>query len=328
MSTLDLLKAYHMRFETESERIAKIRELWSRFNEEPNDEPEKDTSTARENARRAARRQQIDYNVLALLLISHSVVPWDYEIKKISHVDKLKGILGTHTRDRVIDEKLEASVGMSRVKDESVKQIGKGIPTPIFDLLDPIHPGLPFFQALDQYLRMSEAIALVLNLSYEALREPDFNQFLHINRDTDLNYDQRLILSIALVAWADRFLPRGALTKSPLEMANTLSQDMEFRAYAHAFARFLDRMRARNYGKEYVGVYSRLSKAALIRVLNFHSIDQNLLLLPHHSTSPAACRRTFMTRTHPDNILTWEAGYRKAFIAESERARNDIKSKK
>ena len=43
MSLLDILKAYHMRFETAPDRQKEIRRIWSAFNESPPSESDRET---------------------------------------------------------------------------------------------------------------------------------------------------------------------------------------------------------------------------------------------------------------------------------------------
>lgn len=282
MSLLDILKAYHMRFETDSGNLQEIRRIWSVFNDPPISEL--DNKTQDEKAEQAEtvlaqRKKAVETHVIPALLMRCGIEPWSYSANRPENAQLLKGIIGTHRRDRIVDKKLSVS---------SSKRL--------FDLIEPVQTGINFFRMIDQYRRIDEAIDTLESSAQESAFNPAFG--------LNLNYDQRLILRLALIAWVDRFAPNTAFDKdvSEKDLAEMLARDAEFRSYARHFARFLERLRYIDDTKP--GAFKRLDKSSLLRCIRYWDTRTNLLLLPHRLAAPAACKREFLNATTPEAMAS------------------------
>ena len=283
MSMLDILKAYHMRFEDDEEKLKEIQRIWSEFNmqEDLPVQNEKEHSVIEQKAN---QYWLVTQYVIPALLLSSGTWPWDKD--NVKNVDKLKGIMGTHRHDRVVDEKL------SKLDNSKIG---------IFDLLDPINPGLNFFLMLDQYRKIATSV----------------KQFL-INQPITLKFDDaEFILVLALMAWVDRFLKTGLIEKDSSVITKALEEDLDFRSYAQTFARFLNCLKYNS--DEDPGAFSQVRKVRLLGLLNYKQRGESLLLLPHRTSSPAACKRELIRMTTPEVMSRkiWNTnhleGYRKAY---------------
>lgn len=286
MSLLDILKAYHMRFESDPVRQEEIRRIWSTFNELPASEVDlkkipgasREDEVGRSNKTVEKRKRSVEAHVIPALLMRCGIDPWPSSANTPKNADWLRGIVGTHRDDRIVDRKLSAS---------SEKRL--------FDLLEPVQTGIGFFRMLDQYRRIDEAL--------DVMQEEEKNMF-NPAAGFSLNGDQTQILRLALIAWVDRFAPApkdlevfGADT-SPEARARLLASDIEFRTYARHFARFVNRLRNKDEIKE-PGAFQRLDKAALLRCLRYENVRTNLIFLPHRSATPASCKRELLNATTP-----------------------------
>ena len=105
MSLLDILKAYHMRFETAPDRQKEIRRIWSAFNESPPSESDREThddeASKAAAARLAQRKYAVEAHVIPALLMRCDIDPWPESANSPQNADLLKGIIGTHRRDRI-----------------------------------------------------------------------------------------------------------------------------------------------------------------------------------------------------------------------------------
>lgn len=286
MSLLDILKAYHMRFESDPVRLEEIRRIWSTFNELPvpevdlNKTPEEslEDEVARSNTRVAKRKHSVEAHVIPALMMRCGIEPWPSSANTPQNADWLRGIVGTHRDDRIVDRKLSVSTDKH-----------------LFDLLEPVQTGIGFFRMLDQYRRIDEALDVM-----EQLEKNIFNPTAGFT----LNGDQTQILRLALIAWVDRFAPapKGietfAVDTSPEAWARFLSSDIEFRTYARHFARFINRLRNKDEKKD-PGAFKRLDKASLLRCIRYENVRTNLIFLPHRSATPASCKRELLNATTP-----------------------------
>ncbi len=269
MTVLDLLKAYHMR-QSEPQVAEKINRFWSAIM--------KDELPKEGNGGSDGNKYTSVY-ALPVMLIPYGVPLWT----NLTPIDAfhLKGILGTLSGDRIVDAKLRGG------NDRDFSEIP--------DLLDTIQPGLAFFQTLDYYRALSKAIYKdVTNGGYE---EP-------FGGGTQL-------LVYALVCWADRFLQwdwcKGDkfVGDAPIsedrieELSARLKNDLDYAEYKRCYQVFLRRLKR---DKNNIGAFDRLDSARIFRMLEYYYPVTNLLLLPHHSNSPAACRREFLRRTTPDEL--------------------------
>ena len=266
MTLLEILRTYHMRY-SEGKEI-EISSIWSEFNIAFSEE-DQIANSATEGELSRTSKDLIEQEVIPALLIKHGIAPWD--AYKVENADKLKGIMGSYQHDRIVDEKFKNQI------TETDRP---------YDLLDIIHPGLPFFKMLSQYHKISKAI--------EQLKEKGFDY----TNGLYLTSDQLSLVKMALIAWVDRFLLRGQLEKDSNGIAECLAGDVEFRSYAHVFVRFMNRLRYQ--GKEKSGAFGRLDKIRLICLLKYDKPQDNLILLPHRTTSPASCRRALSEYINPD----------------------------
>ena len=299
MNLLDILKAYHMRFASEPNQQEEIRTIWNSFNVPPACESELKTKEG-EACRNdltvfAERKRAVEAHVLPALLMRFCIEPWSWSANTPQNADLLKGIIGTHRGDRIVDQKISSSGA-----------------THLFDLLEPIQTGIGFFRALDQYRRIDEALS--------KMEQEYFNPALGLS----LNSDQTLILRLALIAWIDRFGPKNVFQNGtePKRFAEALAADHEFRVYARHFARFINRLRNKDADKD-PGAFYRLDKTSLLRCLRYWNTGTNLLFLPHRSATPAACRREFLAATTPDAMNQYlvhkypQERYLSAYLAEA-----------
>lgn len=300
MTLLDILKAYHTRFTNEPKQFEEIRKIWNAFNVPPACKSESKTQQEDEVCRNhtevlAERKQAVEAHVLPAMLMRFGIEPWSWTANIPKNADLLKGIIGTHRGDRIVDQKISSS-GDSH----------------LFDLLEPIQTGIGFFRALDQYRRIDEALS--------RMEQEFFNPALGLS----LNSDQTLILRLALIAWIDRFGPKNVFqngTESK-RFAEALTADHEFRVYARHFARFINRLRNKGADKD-SGAFDRLDKTSLLRCLRYWNTGTNLIFLPHRSATPAACRREFMAATTPDAMNQYlihkypQERYLSAYLAET-----------
>lgn len=286
MSLLDILKAYHMRFESDPVRLEEIRRIWSTFNELPvpevdlnkTSEESLEDKVARSNTRVAKRKHSVEAHVIPALMMRCGIEPWPSSANTPQNADWLRGIVGTHRDDRIVDRKLFVSTDKH-----------------LFDLLEPVQTGIGFFRMLDQYRRIDEAL--------DVMEQQEKNIF-NPTAGFTLNGDQTQILRLALIAWVDRFAPapKGietfAVDTSPEAWARFLSSDIEFRTYARHFARFINRLRNKDEKKD-PGAFKRLDKASLLRCLRYENVRTNLIFLPHRSATPASCKRELLNATTP-----------------------------
>ena len=281
MSLLDMLKAYHMRLETDPSVLEDIRKIWSRFNiAEPNASDEDDLPEADPTVER--RRRLLDTHVLPALLLRHGVSPGDLVPEKDAILlPLLKGITGTLQGDRAVDlKRRDASRHTTRV----------------FDLMDPVEPGYGFFLMLDQYLRIDEALETITKTLGSA-------------GERQLNDFQQQIHRLMLIAWIDRFGPADAFDPriDPAALAERLTTDWEFLAYRRMVTRFLSRLYHRQAVPELPPAYSRLAGGTLLYHLHHEKPQQSLILVPHRTRSPSDCRRAFFDATRPEALPFYEA---------------------
>lgn len=97
MSLLDILKAYHMRFETAPDRQKEIRRIWSAFNESPPSESDREThddeASKAAAARLAQRKYAVEAHVIPALLMRCDIDPWPESANSPQNADLLKGIM-------------------------------------------------------------------------------------------------------------------------------------------------------------------------------------------------------------------------------------------
>lgn len=309
MSLLDILKAFHMRFESDPVRLEEIRRIWNTFNELPASEADLNKSKTRgasledevdrSNTTVAKRKRSVETHVIPALLMRCGIEPWPSSANTSQNADWLRGIVGTHRGDRMVDRKFFASTDKR-----------------LFDLLEPVQTGIGFFRMLDQYRRIDEAL--------DVMEQKEKNIF-NPTAGLTLNDDQTQILRLALIAWVDRFAPapKGieafAADTSPETWARLLSSDIEFRTYARHFARFINRLRNKDEEKE-PGAFKRLDKASLLRCLRYENVRTNLIFLPHRSATPASCKRELLNATTPQAMATGDFFRSKNRLERYERA--------
>lgn len=276
MSLLDVLKAYHMRFETSPDHVKEILRIWEEFNEIPPGESDNKNqnvdSVDKAKDTLAEKKFAVENHVIPALLMKYGIEPWSYTANIPQNAKLLKGIVGTHRHDRIVDRKLSATKGQK-----------------LFDLLEPVQTGFDFFKLLEQYRRIDEAL--------DEMERATFNPASGLS----LTYDQCLILRLALIAWVDRFAPIDAFESEVTvkTLAVDLASDDEFRAFARHFARFLNRLRNNDSVKD-PGAFVKLKKNSILRCLRYYDVLDNLIFLPHHSETPAACKRAFINTTTPE----------------------------
>ena len=347
MSVLDLLKAYHMRHEAARQDdqdigcqgnvltpLEKIGDLWRSFGFSLEDDRKsgkqltsKEVELLNRQKKEKKEKQQIAHElitklVLPAMLMQHGIEPWS--VDKLENLPLLKGITGTFAGDCFIDEKLE---GMRNHANESW-----------FDLRVPVRPGLPFFQEMEQYFKLAQAINYFLG---KELAEKDRgNQSVTKNQGNpsktttgagDLLKENRVvILQLAMIAWADRFLKAKIMRSSCTwkDVFDALVEDGNFHLYAKNFQYFLDRLKninSKNKDAERVGAYNKLRNETLSKIIQFSEPENNLLFLPHRSSSPRECLRKLKIATHPNELkftrTIFYEGYQNAY--KKEELRND-----
>lgn len=281
MSLLDILKAYHMRFETTPDRVKEILRIWGAFNDIPSAESgnkNQDNDTVSQSRHTLAKKKlAVETHVIPALLMKYGIKPWPDTANIPQNAYLLKGIVGTHRHDRIVDRKLSASKGQN-----------------LYDLLEPVQTGFDFFKMLEQYRLIDEALD---TMEYTA-----FNPASNMS----LTYDQGLILRLALIAWVDRFAPISSFDSEATvkTLVDELASDDEFRAYARHFARFLNRLRNKDSDKD-PGAFVKLKKESILRCLRYYDVLGNLIFLPHRSETPAACKRAFISATTPAAMVPY-----------------------
>lgn len=284
MSLLDLLKAYHLRFETEPKAIDRIQAIWSVFMppEEEEDGETNSTASAENHSSTTQRRalRIVEDIVIPLLLLRFGVYPLSANDPR--NVDHLKGVLGTPKGDLLADEKIKLLTAQKAEEELEYK-------LPPADLLTPMPPGLPFFEAIDQYRRFADAVAQFAG-----------NKFSYFKNSSKIAYWM-------LIAWVDRYLPQKLSRQSAEVIKDALESDPEFRAYSRVILMFLKLMKQLKYhdekGQEItLGVYDRVEFESILRLMQYESVSKSLFFLPHHTKSPAACRLELQRRLRPENI--------------------------
>lgn len=326
MTMLDLLKAYHMRQESDGDRLAEIGRIWRRLGLVREENAAEKKSKSIENVRPSERWRVNDPHwtgwlmtefVLPAMLMQYGIEPWS--ASDLKNLPLLKGIVGTHAGDRFIDEKLGRSVEVAQTE-------------PFFDLRSPVKPGLPFFQEVEQYLKLAQAVDVLL---YKPENENDRFMWPHVgevflqeglSRDDDLTR----ILKLAMIAWADRFL-KSEIMRSDCtwaEVAAALAADGAFRIYGRNFAHFLDRLKVKGNAdddEKRLGAYCKLRRSTLCYTLHSSEPESNLVFLPHRSSSPEECLRKLKAATHPNAVrfsysngknATFRRGYWNAYAKE------------
>ena len=136
--------------------------------------------------------------------------------------------------------------------------------------------------------------------------------------------NRKIILKLAMIAWADRFLKADIMRSGCTwrNVADALEMDCDFRIYVLNFEHFLDRLKVkekRKKGKK-VGAYVKLKNETLCSIVEFADPENNLVFLPHRSSSPRECLRKFKVATHPGVLkfsdLRFYEGYRNAYDQE------------
>lgn len=327
MSLLDLLKAYHMRQESRELRIKKISRIWWNLGltieKKENKRPAEEEDILKMNP--AERWKEVDPDwtvwlmgelVFPALLMQYGIDPWS--ASEIENLALLKGMEGTHTGDYFVDKKLAHQLGKSQTEE-------------YFDLRAPIRPGLPFFQELEQYLKLAQAIDVILCNPGKSSQQkiwPYLGAAL-VQSGLSLDDSRIRILKLAMIAWADRFLKAEVMRNDStwVDVAEALVKDGEFRIYGRNFAHFLDRLKVRHKSKNaiQIGAYKTLKNETLCRIVQLSEPENNLLFLPHRSSSPRECLRKFKIATQPGVMrfsdLKFYQGYRNAY--EKEELLND-----
>ena len=330
MSLLDLLKAYHLRQEVvrqvglqrgeDFNSLTEINKLWHSFGfslEDEKSESDEDTLDESEDPdiqklqQPQKNKQLITKLVLPAMLMQYGVDPWSAD--KLENLPLLKGITGTYARNRFVDEKL--------------KDAQNGIlNTQYFDLRVPVRPGLPFFQELGQYLKLAQAVELFLMRRGNEKKRFDKKEN-DLTKESKRECDEenrKIILKLAMIAWADRFLKADIMRSGCTwrNVADALEMDCDFRIYVLNFEHFLDRLKVkekRKKGKK-VGAYVKLKNETLCNIVEFADPENNLVFLPHRSSSPRECLRKFKVATHPGVLkfsdLRFYEGYRNAYDQE------------
>lgn len=330
MSLLDLLKAYHLRQEVVRQvgvqrgenfnSLTEINKLWHSFGFSVEDEKsESDEGSPGQSEYSDIQMLQqpqttqrlITKLVLPAMLMQYGVDPWSAD--KLENLPLLKGITGTYARNRFVDEKLkDAQNGIQN--------------TQYFDLRIPVRPGLPFFQELGQYLKLAQAVELFLMKRRNETKSVDKKEnglTKESKREGD-EENRKIILKLAMIAWADRFLKADIMRLGCTwtDVADALEKDGDFRIYALNFEHFLDRLKdkkKKEKGKK-IGAYVTLRNETLCNIIEFADPENSLVFLPHRSSSPRECLRKFKTATHPGVLkfsdLRFYEGYRNAYDRE------------
>ena len=284
MSLLDLLKAHHMRFEIQQEAIDRIQNIWSVFVPPEDTDGENGSTISLVNnliKKQRSALKIIEDLVIPMLLLRFGVFPLYANDPR--NADLLKGVLGTPKRDRLADEKIE------RLSSQRAEEKQPDYKLPPADLLHPVRPGLPFFEAIDQYRRFADAV--------EQLGANQLHYFKNSYK----------LASWMKIAWIDRFLLRKLSNRSVEEIKDALTADPEYRAYALVIRRFLQILKRQKYTDENgrtveLGVFDRVDFGTVLRVMEYTSVSRSLFYLPHHTNSPAACRLELQRRLRPENL--------------------------
>lgn len=326
MTMLDLLKAYHMRQENEGDRLVQIGKIWRGLGLVQEEEAVETEAKSIENVQPSERWRYVDPQwtgwlmtelVFPAMLMQYGIDPWS--ATDIGNLPLLKGIVGTHAGDRFIDDKLECSVVVAQIE-------------PFFDLRSPVKPGLPFFQEIEQYLKIAQAVDVLLDQPKnddDRFRWPHFGE-VSLQEGLSLNNDLQKILKLAMVAWADRFLKAEIMcsARTWVEVAAELAADGAFHIYGRNFAHFLDRLKGKGKAddaKNRVGAYGNITRRTLCYTLQISEPERNLLFLPHRSSSPEECLRKLKAATHPNavrfsdsngNYANYRRGYWNAYAKE------------
>lgn len=275
MELIDMLKAYHLRIalagrKDEKDVGEKIKEIW------------------KELTKTEDRNWHLKETVLSLLLIRWGVAYWMHWDK--SNFERLKGIHGTDRGKLVVDEKLvQVGVG-SKVAE------GKFLP----DLMSPLSPGLTFFQTLEYYQRIVEALAEPGSL---------YSNMVGYNR---YFVDSHKLAVQAAVCWLDRFATVYPNPAKPFDadvglLCSAYNEDSDFIVYVQYFLRLFKRlkepMKLDETGKQ-IQVFGQLQGARQIAFFKLNQPTENLITLPYRTNSPAECRRELERLTHPDQ-MSW-----------------------
>lgn len=275
MELIDMLKAYHLRIalagrKDEKDVGEKIKEIW------------------KELTKTEDRNWHLKETVLSLLLIRWGVAYWMHWDK--SNFERLKGIHGTDRGKLVVDEKLvQVDVG-SKVAE------GKFLP----DLMSPLSPGLTFFQTLEYYQRIVEALAEPGSL---------YSNMVGYNR---YFVDSHKLAVQAAVCWLDRFATVYPNPAKPFDadvglLCSAYNEDSDFIVYVQYFLRLFKRlkepMKLDETGKQ-IQVFGQLQGARQIAFFKLNQPTENLITLPYRTNSPAECRRELERLTHPDQ-MSW-----------------------
>lgn len=275
MELIDMLKAYHLRIalagrKDETDVGEKIKEIW------------------KELTKTEDRSWHLKETVLSLLLIRWGVAYWMHWDK--SNFERLKGIHGTDRGKLVVDEKLvQVGVG-GRVAE------GKFLP----DLMSPLSPGLTFFQTLEYYQRIVEALAEPGSL---------YSNMVGYNR---YFVDSHKLAVQAAVCWLDRFATVYPNPAKPFDadvglLCSAYNEDSDFIVYVQYFMRLFKRlkepMKLDETGRQ-IQVFGQLQGARQIAFFKLNQPTENLITLPYRTNSPAECRRELERLTHPDQ-MSW-----------------------
>lgn len=322
MTMLDLLKAYHMRQETEPNRLKQIGEIWQRLGltaSKPDNETKSFQTSEVEPSNRWLRVNPdwtswlMSEFVLPAMLLQYGIAPWS--AVKLENLGFLKGVVGTHTGDSFIDEKIEHQ----GFDDQSA---------PLFDLRAPVRPGLPFFQEIEQYLKIAQAIDVLL---WEPKTDEDRKTYPYAGaslvwRGLSVEGDRFTILKLALIAWADRFLKAGIMRSDCtwVDVAAALAHDGAFRVYGRNFAHFLNRLAVKDETKngDRIGAYKKLQRVTFDYALCLSEPEYSLLFLPHRSSSRSECLMKLKASTHPNtvrlktNYSHYREGYWNSYLQE------------
>lgn len=297
MELIDMLKAYHLRIalsvensETKrKETLKEIKGIWEKLTGD------------------GARYRRFRTSVISLLLIRWGVAYWMHWDK--TNVEKFKGIHGTYRGNLVVDEKLA--------------QTGKGAGEKgkfLLDLMTPVKPGLPFFQTLEYYQRIVEALYSTVRLSKDPEAKTDENVGVNV---CNMFYDMVLahrpffdnsheIAVQAAVCWLDRFASVAPDLRQPFEsdvdnLREAYNKDMDFLVYVQCYIRLFKRLRVPlqpKGKKEEILLFGQLQGARQIAFFKLDRPTESLISIPYRTNSPAECRRELERITHPDAI-TW-----------------------
>lgn len=296
MELIDMLKAYHLRIalsvensETKrKETLKEIKGIWEKLTGD------------------GARYRRFKTTVISLLLIRWGVAYWMHWDK--TNVEKLKGIHGTYRGNLVVDEKL-AQTG------KGAGEKGKFLP----DLMTPVKPGLPFFQTLEYYQRIVEALYSTVRLSKGPEDNPDENVGANVcNMFHDMVlahkpfFDNSHEIAVqAAVCWLDRFATVAPDLERPFEndvdrLRDAYNKDMDFLVYVQCYIRLFKRLRVplKRNDKEQILLFGQLQGARQIAFFKLDRPTENLITIPYRTNSPAECRRELERLTHPDEV-TW-----------------------